>query len=97
MAQQKHTILTFKAEESLVDALKAVPNRSAFIRSAVLAALDNVCPVCQGVGMLSAAQKTHWEGFAKRHPIRECGQCHEWHLVCPAIGEEHPHRKENSK
>ena len=78
----KHSILTFKADQSLVEALRAVPNRSAFIRSAILAALDNICPLCQGSGMMTPEQKSHWEQFAEDHQVHECAECHEWHLVC---------------
>jgi len=51
MPQQKQSIVTFKAENSLVQALRGMPNRSDFIRSAVLAALDSMCPVCRGTGI----------------------------------------------
>ncbi len=91
MAQQKQSIVTFKAEPSLAVALKALPNRSAFIRSAVLAALENVCPLCQGAGILTQEQKKHWQAFARHHALRECHDCHEWHLVCGREQETSPH------
>ena len=72
MAEQKQSIITFKAEESLLAALRGVPNRSAFIRSAVLAALENTCPLCRGTGMLTPRQKEHWDTFARDHAIEEC-------------------------
>ncbi len=56
MSQSKPAIVTFKAEPSLVEALRGVPNRSAFIRAAVLAALENTCPLCGGAGILTAEQ-----------------------------------------
>jgi hypothetical protein len=65
-----------------MDVLKRIPNRSAFIRSAILAAMDNVCPLCQGTGFLSPEQKIHWEAFAKDHPLQECSKCNELYLVC---------------
>ncbi|NOX57593.1 MAG: CopG family transcriptional regulator [Planctomycetes bacterium] len=82
MSQSKPAIVTFKAEPSLVEALRGVPNRSAFIRAAVLAALENTCPLCGGAGILTAEQKEHWNAFAVDHTVSECGDCHEWHLVC---------------
>ena len=82
MAQNKERIVTFKADEALVGALRAIPNRSEFIRSAILAALDNSCPLCLGTGLLTPEQKTHWNTFAADHAVQECTQCHEWHLVC---------------
>ncbi|MBP7937156.1 MAG: CopG family transcriptional regulator [Phycisphaerae bacterium] len=82
MPNHKQSIVTFKAEGSLVEALKTLPNRSEFIRAAILAALDNVCPLCQGTGLLTPEQKAHWAKFAEDHAVRECGDCHEWHIVC---------------
>lgn len=82
MSKAKQSIITFKADESLVEALAGVPNRSEFIRSSILAALENSCPLCLGTGILNPEQKTHWEKFATTHSLRECDDCHEWHLVC---------------
>jgi len=82
MARAKQSIVTFKVEGSLMDSLRGIPNRSAFIRTAILAALENMCPLCQGTGILTPEQKTHWKTFATDHTVRECAECHEWHLVC---------------
>ncbi len=86
-ANQKEAVITFKADASLMEALRVLPNRSEFIRAAILAALDNHCPLCNGTGVLTPNQKRHWETFAAHHPLRECEECHEVHLVCPASHE----------
>jgi hypothetical protein len=80
--RQKESVITFKADASLLEALKNIPNRSEFIRSAILGALESYCPLCQGTGVLSPNQKTHWNAFAAHHPLRECEDCHEVHLIC---------------
>jgi hypothetical protein len=82
MANLKHEIITFKADQSLLDAMHGIPNRSEFIRSAILAALDGACPLCKGTGILTPEQKQHWERFATHHSVRECDDCHALHLVC---------------
>jgi len=82
MKKQKSEIVTFKADEQLLEAMKGIPNRSEFIRSAVLDALENTCPLCQGTGKLSPQQMEHWKRFAVDHTVKECGHCHEMHLVC---------------
>ena len=82
MKKNKGEIITFKADASLLKAMKGLPNRSEFIRTAVLAALDSVCPVCNGTGILTPNQKDHWDEFASSHAVRECDRCHETHLVC---------------
>jgi|GEM_PF-299900 len=83
MAGRKE-IITFKVDESLAAAMQGIPNRSAFIRSAILAALNGVCPLCQGTGILTADQKKHWTHFTRSHDLVECDQCHSMHVVCPA-------------
>ena len=78
----KQEVISFKVDDSLAEAMRGVPNRSDFIRSAILAALDGVCPVCMGTGILGPLQKQHWEAFAASHPMIECPDCHEQHLTC---------------
>ncbi len=78
----KVEIITFKVDESLLEAMRGVPNRSQFIRHAILAALDSVCPVCKGTGILTPNQKKHWDSFATYHGLEECRECHEFRLVC---------------
>lgn len=75
-------IITFKMDRSLKTAMRGIKNRSEFIRSAILAALDNVCPFCQGTGVLTPHRKKHWDELANHHKMKECGECHEHVLVC---------------
>jgi len=77
-------VVTFKAGPTLMEALRGIPNRSAFIRDSILAALETTCPLCRGVGFLTPDQKRHWESFARDHRVEECGDCHALHLVCGA-------------
>jgi hypothetical protein len=78
----KSGIITFKADAAMSAAMQGVPNRSAFIRAAILAALDNTCPLCAGRGTLSPNQKRHWQALAQDHSVRTCGKCNERRLVC---------------
>jgi hypothetical protein len=81
---RKDEIVTFKADAELVEALRALPNRSAFIRQALRSALSETCPVCRGSGRLTATQKRHWLDFTRDHAVEECSSCAEPHLVCRA-------------
>jgi len=92
MKKTKPDIITFKVDEALLDALKGVPNRSEFIRSAIMAALDGGCPLCKGTGVISANQKHHWQALLEDHSIEECGDCHEMHIICEREGR----RKKNA-
>ncbi len=84
----RQQILTFKADATLVAAMEGIPNRSEFIRSALLAALEGACPLCRGTGVLSPAQRQHWREFARHHAVETCADCHQARLVCDAEG--HP-------
>jgi len=91
MKKQKPEVISFKADQALVQALEGVPNRSQFIRDAVLAALDGVCPLCRGTGILTPEQRRHWLSFAKDHRVEQCSRCRALHLVCEHRGQEEHH------
>ena len=80
--RKKEEVITFKVEETLARAMDNIPNRSEFIRSAILSALNNICPLCSGTGMLTPDQRRHWDRFTRNHTIEECTSCHAYHLVC---------------
>jgi hypothetical protein len=80
----RQQIVTFKADETLVRAMEGLANRSEFIRSAILAALDGVCPLCSGTGVLSPNQRRHWLDFSRNHSVQRCDDCQEEHIVCAA-------------
>ena len=82
MLHKKPETITFKADETLAEALHKVPNKSEFIRNAILSALANGCPLCQGTGILSAEQRAHWAGFLNTHSLQKCDACKAVHLVC---------------
>ncbi len=86
MKPPKPAIISFKADPALLAAMQGLANRSEFIRSAVLAALDGACPLCRGTGILTSPQRAHWDAFARDHRVRECDDCHELHLVCEHAG-----------
>ncbi len=95
MAKSKPQVITFKADEALARLIRRIPNRSQFIRNALLSALDGVCPLCQGTGILSADQKEHWTRFTEHHRLRECPQCAAVYLECeyePGPGGKEPGR-----
>ena len=82
MASSKTEVISFKADEALLNAMRGVSNRSEFIRSAILAALDGTCPLCSGTGTLTPNQIRHWNDLASDHSVEECEDCREIRLVC---------------
>jgi hypothetical protein len=96
MSKAKHEIITFKVPEALKKRMDELPNRSEFIRSAVLAALENLCPLCHGTGTLTLDQKKHWDRFAENHSLQECEICHAHHVVCLGKPDAHLHDNETT-
>ncbi len=82
MKRAKHEIITFKADASLMEAMKGIPNRSEFIRNAILAALESACPLCGGTGVLTPQQKKHMQEFLVDHSLQECEECHDLRFTC---------------
>ena len=89
--RKKQSIITFKADAALAEALQAVPNKSEFIRNAILTALENGCPLCQGTGILTPEQQRHWAHFIASHSLEKCDECQAVHLVCDAAPGAHGH------
>lgn len=81
-SQRKQDVISFKADASLLEALGQLPNRSEFIRTAILTALQNVCPLCGGAGVLSPRQRRHWEQFSQTHRLVDDGDASSVHIVC---------------
>jgi hypothetical protein len=84
MPRAKGDIITFKVDKELVELMKGIENRSQFIRTAILTALESACPLCKGTGVLTPKQKEHWDAFSRDHSLRECEECHEFYLSCSA-------------
>lgn len=82
MAGAKQAIVTFKVDEELARRLRRVGNRSQFIRAALLAALEDTCPLCGGAGTLGREQRRIWDRFVATHPLAECSRCHESVPTC---------------
>lgn len=78
----KSEIVSFKVDGSLAEVIQRLPNKSEFIRQAILSALANTCPLCQGTGSLTPEQKRHWETFASHHVIEQCNDCQAVHIHC---------------
>lgn len=83
--KKKESIISFKVDNELHEAIKDIPNRSEFIRSAILGALGSVCPLCKGTGMLTKNQKHHWDDFSADHRVRLCDECNEHIIVCECL------------
>ena len=84
--KKKQGIVTFKVDEEFLQSIREIPNRSEFIRAAVISALESVCPLCNGTGILTKNQKRHWDDFAEDHSVEKCSDCHEKIIICESPG-----------
>ncbi|MEN8188836.1 MAG: ribbon-helix-helix domain-containing protein [Thermodesulfobacteriota bacterium] len=79
---KKDRVFSFKADDDLAKRLEEIPNRSAFVRRAVEAALEASCPLCHGSGVLPEKQHRHWRHFLDQHQREYCDKCEAVHFVC---------------
>jgi hypothetical protein len=84
MGKAKTDLITFKVDPSLAELIDRLPNKSEFIRKAILSSLMNTCPLCQGTGVLSPEQREHWDRFTEHHRVERCGECNAVYLQCDA-------------
>ena len=82
MGIPKTDLISFKVEHSLAELIDRLPNKSEFIRKALLGALESTCPLCQGSGVLNPEQAEHWKRFTEHHRVERCGECKAVYLRC---------------
>jgi len=78
----KEQIVTFKVDEELYKMLNSIPNKSEFIRNSIFKALKNICPMCNGAGILNVCQQKHWTDFETSHHVSRCSDCDSVYLTC---------------
>jgi len=73
----KSQIVAFKVEEELAEFLNRLPNRSAFIRRAIMAQIGADCPLCAGQGLIPRGVYEHFAPVLARNSTRKCDGCGE--------------------
>ena len=71
----KTAVVAFKVEEELADLLNQLPNKSAFIRKAIVAQLGMACPLCTGTGVVPKGINDHYAPLLTKHNVRRCDGC----------------------
>ena len=59
---RKSTLVAVKVDAELAALLDAMPNKSEFIRMALRARLDDLCPLCAGTGLRPSQPLEHRSG-----------------------------------
>ena len=72
---QKSQIVAFKVEEELAEFLDKLPNKSEFIRRAILAQFGMTCPLCAGSGVVPRGIHDHFKPVIATENRRPCEKC----------------------
>src|SRR5262245_39235064 len=75
LKSQKKQIVAFKVEDDLANFLDALPNKSEFIRKAILAQFGMTCPMCAGSGVVPRGVHDHYRPMIGQHNKRPCDKC----------------------
>lgn len=77
----KPRTVAVKIEAELADFLDRLPNKSAFIRQAILAQFGTACPLCAGSGQVPAGLNAHYAPVLAGHRRRACSRCEHEELI----------------
>lgn len=72
---QKSEIVAFKVEKDLAEFLDKLPNKSEFIRKAILAQFGMTCPLCVGSGVVPRGVHDHFKPVISDQNARPCEKC----------------------
>ncbi len=71
----KKQIVAFKVEDELAEFLNNLPNKSDFIRKAILAQFGMTCPLCIGSGVVPRGVHDHYHPVITKNNQRPCEKC----------------------
>jgi hypothetical protein len=74
-SSRKSQIVAFKVEDDLARFLDDLPNKSEFIRKAILAQFAMNCPLCTGSGVVPKGIHDHFKTAIAEHNSRPCEKC----------------------
>jgi hypothetical protein len=73
--KRQNTLVAFKVEPELAELLDQLPNKSAFIRKAVVAQLGVQCPLCRGKGFVPRGLYEHFARVIDTNRTHACDGC----------------------
>jgi hypothetical protein len=76
MTPQKQTVVSFRVDQHLAEILNSLPDKSAFIREAILRRFYTICPFCQGRGVLPQVIAGWLQSQIPASAFVECTCCH---------------------
>jgi hypothetical protein len=76
MSEQKQTVVSFRVDQHLAEILNELPDKSAFIREAILRRFHTICPFCGGRGVLPQILAEWLKRHTPDYEAVECTCCH---------------------
>jgi hypothetical protein len=80
-ATKKTEIVAFKVEEELAEFLNKLPNKSDFIRKAIIAQFGMACPLCSGSGVVSRGIHEHYKPVILANNQHACHRCQKMEAI----------------
>jgi hypothetical protein len=71
----KTEVVAFKVEKELADLLNKVPNKSDFIRQAIVSHLGMACPLCNGRGVVPRGVHDYYAPLLSKMGQAHCDNC----------------------
>jgi hypothetical protein len=71
----KSRTVAVKVEAEVADFLDRLPNKSDFIRQAILAQFRMACPLCSGSGTVPRGLGDHFAPVVRRNRLKKCEKC----------------------
>lgn len=75
MALEKQVVVSFRVDAHLAEMLGRLPDKSSFIREAILSRFYDACPLCQGHGVLPGIVARWWAQRVSETTPRRCRCC----------------------
>ena len=72
---KKTQIVAFKVEEDLAEFLNKLPNKSEFIRKAIVEQFGMACPLCAGSGVVARGLHEHYKPIIAKYNLEPCARC----------------------
>ncbi len=76
MPEQKQTVVSFRVDHHLAKILDSLPDKSTFIRQAILQRFHTACPFCRGRGVMPQVIAEWLQAQIPPHDAVECECCH---------------------
>ncbi|UCD28246.1 MAG: hypothetical protein JSV03_14330 [Planctomycetota bacterium] len=76
MPQNKQTVVSFRVDQHLADILNNLPDKSTFIREAIMRRFYTVCPFCNGHGVMPQLIADWLQTRVPEYESVECTCCH---------------------